>query len=246
MKEKSCGGCCCNDISKMGKEELVKIFRYRRLCFKAFLNGRNDVVGYESQISKREEIATIETHNVNSVACAYLGFLDDEETHLGCLAHPEMNKGVDLRDHGFYRSAKLCENFFCRAAELYQGLTLEEKKLFKILISDWTWYELSNLASLNSLMKDFVKGKETMVLKLKTRKIQPKNIVEMRDLMERSLEELRSLEKNSPSQTESKIRESGSKGKGPNLDSNALFIKPLRDCALIFWKGLKKAFFFMD
>jgi len=64
---------------------------------------------------------------------AYLGFLNDEETHIGCLAHPQMNGGVDLRDYGFYRSAEICENFFCRAAEIYQGLTSQGKELFKIL-----------------------------------------------------------------------------------------------------------------
>ena len=133
MQDKSCGGCCCDDILEIDKERLVEIFRYRRLCFKVFLNGKNDIAGYESAISKREEIATIETDGVKSVACAYLGFLNDEETHIGCLAHPQMNGGVDLRDYGFYRSAEICENFFCHAAEIYQGLTSQEKELFKIL-----------------------------------------------------------------------------------------------------------------
>jgi len=40
---------------------------------------------------------------------------------------------MDLRDYGFYRSAEICENFFCHAAEIYQGLTSQEKELFKIL-----------------------------------------------------------------------------------------------------------------
>lgn len=240
MQDKSCGGCCYDDILELGKEELADIFRYRRLCFKIFLNGRNDVTGYESEISKREEIATIETDGVNNVACAYLGFLNDEETHIGCLAHPEMNRGVDLRDHGFCRSAKLCENFFCSAAELYQSLTLEEKELFKILVSDWTWYELSNRASLFGLMKDFVKEKETIALKLKTRKTQPKNIVEMKDLIKMTLEEVKSLEKNRLSQKEPKIQEPDFDKQKSNPKSIALFIKLLRDSALIFWKGFKK------
>ena len=243
MQDKSCGGCCYDDISEMGKEGLVDIFRYRHLCFKMFLNGRNDVAGYESEILKREEIATIETDGV-SIACAYLGFLNDEETHVGCLAHPEMNGGVDLRDHGFYRSVKLCENFFCSAAELYQSLTLQEKELFKILVSDWTWYELSNRASILGLMNNFVKGKETIASKLKTKEIQPKNIVEMKGLVERVLEEVKSLEKNPLSQVELKIQEPDSKKQKPSLKSIALFIKTLKDSALIFWKGFKKAFFF--
>lgn len=243
MQDKSCGGCCYDDISEMGKEGLGEIFRYRRLCFKMFLNGRNDVAGYDSEISKREKIATIETDGVN-IACAYLGFLNDRETHVGCLAHPEMNGGVDLRDHGFYRSAKLCEDFFCSTAELYQSLTLQEKELFKVLVSDWTWHELSNRASLLGLMKNFVKGKETIALELKTREIQPKNIVEMKGLIERALEEVKSLEKNTSSQMEPRIQEPDFDKQKSDLKSITLFTKLLKDSAIIFWKSFKKAFLF--
>jgi len=237
MQDKSCGGCCYDDISEMSKEGLADIFRYRRLCFKMFLDGRNDVAGYESEILKREEIATIETHGV-SVACAYLSFLNDEETHVGCLAHPEMNGGIDLRDHGFYRSAKLCENFFCGAAELYQSLTTQEKELFKILVWDWTWYEMSNRASVLTLMNNFVKGKETMVLKLKTKEIQPKDIVEMKGLIEETLEEVRSLKRSPLGQMEPKIQESDFERQKPSAT------KLLKDSIHIFWKSFKKAFLF--
>jgi len=156
----------------------------------------------------------------------------------------EMNGGVDLRDHGFYRSAKLCENFFCGTAEMYQTLMLQERELFKILVSDWTWYELSNRASILVLMKNFVKGKETITLELKTREIQPKNIVEMKGLIERTLEEVKSLEKNTSSQTKPKIQEPDFDKQKSDLKSITLFTKLLKDPALVFWKGFKRAFFF--
>lgn len=190
MKDKSCGSCCYDDISEVDKQELIEIFRFRRQCFKVFLHGRHDVAGYEFEISKRENIVTIETDDVNGVACAYLGFSNDQETRVGCLAHPEMNQGKDLRNHGFYKSAKLCENFYCKAAELYQTLTSQEKELFRILLSNWTWYEMSDQGSLLSLMRNFLKVKDIIALKLKTEEVQLKDVSELNRLLEKSLVEV--------------------------------------------------------
>ncbi len=187
-KDKSCGGCCYDDISELDRQGLVEIFRFRHQCFKVFLHGRHDVAGYESEISKRENIVTIESDDVNGVACAYLGFINDGETHVGCLAHPEMNQGKDLRNHGFYKSAKLCENFYCKAAELYQTLKSQEKELLSILLSNWTWYEMSDQGSLLSLMRNFLKVKDMIAVKLKTEQIQLKNISEIKGMMEKTLE----------------------------------------------------------
>ncbi len=44
--------------------------------------------------------------------CPLLGFLDDEETRIGCLAHPLATGGADLRDCGAY-DARTCATFFC-------------------------------------------------------------------------------------------------------------------------------------
>ena len=44
--------------------------------------------------------------------CPLLGFLDVEEQRVGCLAHPLVTGGADLRDCGVY-SADVCETFTC-------------------------------------------------------------------------------------------------------------------------------------
>jgi hypothetical protein len=44
--------------------------------------------------------------------CPLLGFLDEAETRVGCLAHPAATGGPDLRDCGAY-DATTCETFFC-------------------------------------------------------------------------------------------------------------------------------------
>ena len=44
--------------------------------------------------------------------CALLGFLDEREERIGCLAHPAATGGPDLRDCGVYDSS-ICESFLC-------------------------------------------------------------------------------------------------------------------------------------
>jgi hypothetical protein len=44
--------------------------------------------------------------------CPMLGFVDEAETRIGCLAHPGTTGGPDLRDCGVY-DARTCETFFC-------------------------------------------------------------------------------------------------------------------------------------
>ena len=44
--------------------------------------------------------------------CPLLGFLDGAEQRVGCLAHPRVTGGADLRDCGVY-SADTCETFTC-------------------------------------------------------------------------------------------------------------------------------------
>jgi hypothetical protein len=44
--------------------------------------------------------------------CPLLGFLDEAETRIGCLAHPLVTGGPDLRDAGVY-DVTTCEAFLC-------------------------------------------------------------------------------------------------------------------------------------
>ena len=44
--------------------------------------------------------------------CPLLGYLDEAETRVGCLAHPAATGGPDLRDCGAY-DVLVCDTFFC-------------------------------------------------------------------------------------------------------------------------------------
>ena len=140
-----CARCCCIDVAQQSKEELEKIFRYRTKCFKKNLHWRGDITGYEKDINKREKLLNVRNQGEKlEKKCHYLGFIDDKETGVGCLAHPDMNFGNDLRDFGFYLSASTCTGSSCGAHKAYQRLTDYQKDEFAKLTKDWTWYEFSD------------------------------------------------------------------------------------------------------
>jgi hypothetical protein len=70
--------------------------------------------------------------------CPLLGFLDAEGKQVGCLGHPKVTGGVDLRDCGVYR-ADICETFTCPS---FTWLTDAQARLVQAACADWYLYGL--------------------------------------------------------------------------------------------------------
>ncbi|MBN1206796.1 MAG: hypothetical protein JXB05_18075 [Myxococcaceae bacterium] len=70
--------------------------------------------------------------------CPLLGFLDEEQRQVGCLGHPKVADGVDLRDCGVYR-ASICETFTCPS---YGWLEDAQARLVQAACPDWYLYGL--------------------------------------------------------------------------------------------------------
>lgn len=70
--------------------------------------------------------------------CPLLGFLDREETRVGCLAHPATTGGPDLRDCGAYDAA-ICESFLCPS---HAWLSEEEAAIAARATGDFHLYGL--------------------------------------------------------------------------------------------------------
>jgi hypothetical protein len=70
--------------------------------------------------------------------CPLLGFLDAGETRVGCLAHPAVAGGPDLRDCGAY-DARTCETFQCPS---FSWLSEEEAALAEAAAGDFHLYGL--------------------------------------------------------------------------------------------------------
>src|SRR3990172_578497 len=75
--------------------------------------------------------------------CPFLGFLDADETRVGCLAHPLVTGGPDLRDFGAY-DARICEAFFCPShswvsedeADIAAAICSSDPYLYGLVVTD--------------------------------------------------------------------------------------------------------------
>ncbi len=70
--------------------------------------------------------------------CPLLGFLDEAGTRVGCLAHPLVTGGPDLRDAGVY-DVTTCESFLCPS---HAWLAEEEAGLAELASGDFHLYGL--------------------------------------------------------------------------------------------------------
>jgi len=70
--------------------------------------------------------------------CPLLGFLDPAQARVGCLAHPAVTGGKDLRDCGAY-NVGICASFECPS---FLWLSDEEALLIRDACPDWYLYGL--------------------------------------------------------------------------------------------------------
>ena len=70
--------------------------------------------------------------------CQFLGFLDQQERRVGCLLHPSMHDGADLRDLCLY-GKELCAGHFCPS---FTYLTRMERMAVIRALDDWYLYGL--------------------------------------------------------------------------------------------------------
>jgi hypothetical protein len=70
--------------------------------------------------------------------CEFIGFLDSERRKIGCLLHPALHRGADLRACSFY-GVEMCDGHFCPS---YTYLTAEEQAAVIAALDDWYLYGL--------------------------------------------------------------------------------------------------------
>lgn len=70
--------------------------------------------------------------------CPLLGFIDSDARRVGCLGHPKVTGGADLRDCGVY-DAKKCESFECPS---FIWLEPDQAELVRAACPDWYLYGL--------------------------------------------------------------------------------------------------------
>lgn len=134
-QKKSCGACCglynWEDHSRHTLEALLR----RRTNLFLSLRENPDLQIY-SKIAQQFSLQPKLCETIYN--CEYLGFIDKEERKVGCLLHPSLHQGIDVRVHSFY-GVELCAGHFCPS---YTYLTAVEQEAVITAIDDWYLYGL--------------------------------------------------------------------------------------------------------
>jgi hypothetical protein len=129
---KSCGA-CCGLYNYQDNSRAVLIERLRRRT-EIFATLRGDSEQYSCEVATFEGAKLYETiYN-----CEFLGFIDEGHKRVGCLLHPQLNNGADLREISFY-GEDLCRQHLCPS---HEKLTTTEKEMVIRLLDDWYLYGL--------------------------------------------------------------------------------------------------------
>ena len=137
-KQKSCAWCCglynSHDTSRAG------LARKLRARTEEFTSTRRTVeaILYFSESNREKEKSQLLDPEFYS--CEFVGFLNEEETLVGCMLHPlaRGNGGTDWRGLSFH-GAMACQGFFCRS---YRELSTVQKEIILSTLNDWFLFGL--------------------------------------------------------------------------------------------------------
>ncbi len=107
--EASCGLCCgLYNRADHGREALAALLSRRTRAFSGLPRSPESFRAAAAALAADEERPLFPSVRV----CPLLGWLDEAQTRVGCLGHPAVTGGVDLRDCGVY-DARNCGTFLC-------------------------------------------------------------------------------------------------------------------------------------
>ncbi len=133
---KSCSACCgLYNYLNSGRKELVHRLARRTAHFRTIDHDEASLRRFSQWVKASEPQEKLFQTIYN---CEFVGFVDQDQRRVGCLLHPEVNKGVDLRACSFY-GAEMCAAHRCQS---YEKLSIEEQYGVIAAIDDWFLYGL--------------------------------------------------------------------------------------------------------
>jgi hypothetical protein len=133
---KGCAWCCgLYNVRESGRDALVPRLRRRTERFSLAPRTVDGVLRYAEETKGEERLELLDP---DFYSCEFVGFLNREETRVGCLLNPRSpgNKGIDWRGLSFH-GGSACAGFFCRAS---RELTAGERKFILETVDDWYLY----------------------------------------------------------------------------------------------------------
>ncbi len=128
---KSCAACCgIYNYVRNTRAELVSRFEYRGRLMAKVRSGELSLDGYRDIVRRREDGRRIYK---TIYTCEFAGFLDEARKRVGCMLHPMVTGGSDLRVHSFY-GQEICDGHFCPS---YQKLNNNEAMSVMNVVDDW-------------------------------------------------------------------------------------------------------------
>jgi hypothetical protein len=131
----SCGACC----------GLYNFRDHSRAAVAAALHRRTDAIAPLPKDPAAYRSAARSLHRWDKDpmfppvrVCPLLGFVNEARTQVGCLGHPAVTGGVDLRDCGAYDS-RTCQSFECPS---FLWLNAPQARLVRAACPDWYVYGL--------------------------------------------------------------------------------------------------------
>lgn len=133
-EKKSCAACCgIYNYVDNSRNSLEKRFLYRTRLFVRVRENLLSLKDYQDIIRHRENAKRIYT---TIYTCEFVGFLDKGRRRVGCMLHPMLNKGDDLRTRSFY-GREICDGHFCPS---YQKIEAHEARVILDALDDWYLY----------------------------------------------------------------------------------------------------------
>jgi hypothetical protein len=133
---KGCAWCCgLYNVRDSGRGELARRLRRRTERFSLTPRTVDRVLRYGKETKGEERLEFVDP---DFYSCEFVGFLNRDETQVGCLLNPQSpgNGGVDWRGLSFHGGAA-CAGFFCRA---FRELTEGEREITIGIVDDWYLY----------------------------------------------------------------------------------------------------------
>ncbi len=135
----SCGACCgLYNVMDATRETLTRNLARRTEDFRAVERKPEAIMAFAREVAEMEnpEIPyPKEFHH-----CAFVGFMGDENSGIGCLLHPLAggNNGVDFRGLSYY-GGFACRTYFCGTC---RSLDAGYKRIVRAAAPDWHIYGL--------------------------------------------------------------------------------------------------------
>jgi hypothetical protein len=136
--QKSCAWCCgLYNCFNRSRTELARKLRARTAEFARTRRTVEGIVSFSENNREKEKSQLVDPE---FYSCEFVGFLNAEETLVGCMLHPlaRGNGGTDWRGLSFH-GAMACQGFFCRC---YRELSPLQKQIILSTVDDWFLYGL--------------------------------------------------------------------------------------------------------